>query len=94
MTSDKGMRMLLKPLSKLKQVSQDLYTAEDDFWKIASWATEKARIEKEFANKGITRGMTIKRNGADVVVDEQFFKEEAADIVKIIYQIMIMYLIL
>ena len=82
MTSDKGMRMLLKPLSKLKQVSQDLYTAEDDFWKIASWATEKARIEKEFANKGITRGMTIKRNGADVVVDEQFFKEEAADIVK------------
>ena len=82
MTSDKGMRMLLKPLSKLKQVSQDLYTAEDDFWKIASWATEKARIEKEFANKGITRGMTIKRNGADIVIDEQFFKEEAADIVK------------
>jgi hypothetical protein len=82
MTSDKGMRMLLKPLSKLKQVSQDLYTAEDDFWKIASWATEKARIEKQFADKGITRGMTIKRNGADVVIDEQFFKEEAADIVK------------
>ena len=45
MTSDKGMRML-KPLSKLKSVSQDLYTAEDDFWKIASWAMEKSRIEK------------------------------------------------
>ena len=82
MTSDKGMRMLLKPLSKLKQVSQDLYTAEDDFWKIASWATEKARIEKQFADKGITRGMTIKRNGVDTVIDEQFFKEEAADIVR------------
>ena len=38
MTADKGFRMLLKPLSKLKSVSQDLYTAEDDFWKIASWA--------------------------------------------------------
>ena len=35
MTSDKGLRLLLKPLSKLKSVSQDLYTAEDDFWKIA-----------------------------------------------------------
>ena len=27
MTSDKGMRLLLKPLSRLKQASQDLYTA-------------------------------------------------------------------
>ena len=58
--------MLLKPLSKLKSVSQDLYTAEDDFWKIASWATEKTRIEKasSLADKGITRGMTINRNGS------------------------------
>ena len=82
MTSDKGLRLLLKPLSKLKSVSQDLYTAEDDFWKIASWAMEKSRLEKALANKGITRGMSVKRNGVDVVVDEQFFKEEAADIVR------------
>jgi len=82
MTSDKGLRLLLKPLSKLKSVSQDLYTAEDDFWKIASWAMEKTRLEKAFANNGVTRGMTVKRNGIDIVVDEQFFKQEAADIVK------------
>ena len=82
MTSDKGLRLLLKPLSKLKSVSQDLYTAEDDFWKIASWAMEKTRLEKALANKGVTRGMTVKRNGVDVVVDDQFFKEEAADIVR------------
>ena len=82
MTSDKGLRLLLKPLSKLKSVSQDLYTAEDDFWKIASWAMEKSRLEKAFANQGVTRGMTIKRNGIDIAVDEQFFKQEAADIVK------------
>ena len=82
MTSDKGLRLLLKPLSKLKSVSQDLYTAEDDFWKIASWAMEKTRIEKALANKGVTRGMTIKRNGIDVTVDDEFFKREAADIVK------------
>ncbi len=82
MTSDKGLRMLLKPLSKLKSVSQDLYTAEDDFWKIATWATEKTRLEKALADKGVTRGMSIKRNGIDVTIDDQFFKQEAADIVK------------
>ena len=82
MTSDKGLRLLLKPLSKLKSVSQDLYTAEDDFWKIASWAMEKSRIEKEFAKKGITRGMSVKRGGVDVTIDDEFFKQEAADIVR------------
>ena len=54
-TSDKALRRLLKPLSKLKQVSQDLYTAEDDFWKIISWAGEKSRLGKAYAAKGITR---------------------------------------
>ncbi len=82
MTSDKGMRMLLKPLSKLKQVSQDLYTAEDDFWKIYSWAIEKDRIEKQFTKAGIVRGQYFTRNGVDIKLDDKFLKEEAADIVK------------
>ena len=82
MTSDKGMRMLLKPLSKLKSVSQDLYTAEDDFWKIYSWAIEKSRLEKAYENVGLVRGQSFKRNGVDVRLDEQFFKQEAADIVR------------
>ena len=82
MTSDKGLRLLLKPLSKLKSVSQDLYTAEDDFWKIASWAMEKSRLESNMLAKGIKRGDTIKRGGVDITIDDQFFKEEAADIVR------------
>jgi hypothetical protein len=82
MTSDKGMRMLLKPLSKLKSVSQDLYTAEDDFWKIYSWAIEKSRLEKAYEKVGLVRGQSFKRNGVDVRLDEQFFKQEAADIVR------------
>jgi len=85
MTSDKGMRLLLKPLSKLKSISQDLYTAEDDFWKIYSWAMEKSRIEKSFQKIGITRGNTpqsFKRNGVDVRFDDKFLEEEAADIVR------------
>ena len=82
MTSDKGMRLLLKPLSKLKSVSQDLYTAEDDFWKIYSWAVEKSRLEKAYEKIGVTRGQFFKRNGVDVRLDEQFLKQEAADIVR------------
>jgi hypothetical protein len=82
MTSDKGMRMLLKPLSKLKSVSQDLYTAEDDFWKIYSWAIEKSRLEKAYEKIGVTRGQFFKRNGVDVRLDENFLKQEAADIVR------------
>jgi len=82
MTSDKGFRMLLKPLSKLKSVSQDLYTAEDDFWKIASWAMEQKRLEKSLTNAGLTKGQTFKRNGIDTVFDNNFLENEAADIVR------------
>ncbi len=82
MTADKGFRMLLKPLSKLKSVSQDLYTAEDDFWKIASWAMEKSRLEKNLTNVGLTKGQTFVRNGIEQVFDDNFLKREAADIVK------------
>jgi len=82
MTADKGFRMLLKPLSKLKSVSQDLYTAEDDFWKIASWAMEKSRLEKNLTNAGLTKGQTFIRNGIETVFDDNFLKREAADIVK------------
>ena len=82
MTSDKGFRMLLKPLSKLKSVSQDLYTAEDDFWKIASWAMEKSRLEKNLTNIGLTKGQSFTRNGIEQVFDDNFLKREAADIIK------------
>ena len=43
MTSDKGMRLLLKPLSRLKQASQDLYTAEDDFLEDLFMVTRKEK---------------------------------------------------
>ena len=82
MTSDKGLRLLLKPLSKLKSISQDLYTAEDDFWKIASWAMEKKRIEASFLKIGLTRGQYFTRNGKSIKLTDRFLKEEAADIVK------------
>ena len=82
MNSQRGLNLLLKPLSKLKSISQDLYTAEDDFWKIYSWAVEKSRLEKAYEKIGVTRGQFFKRNGVDVRLDENFLKQEAADIVR------------
>ena len=82
MTSSKGMRALLRPLSRLKSVSQDLYTAEDDYWKIFSWAMEKSRIEAAYRNAGVVRGQFFKRGGRDVRLTEEFLENEAADIVK------------
>ena len=83
MTSDKGLRLLAKPLSKLKSVSQDLYTAEDDFWKIASWAMETKRLEKAYESIGVTRGQFFKRaDGTEVRLTQDFLEKEAADIVK------------
>ena len=83
MTSDKGLRLLAKPLAKLKSISQDLYTAEDDFWKIASWAMESKRLEKSFQNIGITRGQFFKKaDGTEVKLTQEYLEKEAADIVK------------
>ena len=67
--SDKFLRLMLRPLSKLKKVSEDLYTAEDDFWKITSWAMEKQRLGSAYSKSGITR--TVKE-----------LEEEAADIIR------------
>ena len=82
LSSSKGMRALLRPLSRLKSVSQDLYTAEDDFWKIFSWAMEKDRIEASFRNAGVVRGGSFTRGGKELRLTEEFLEREAADIVK------------
>ena len=94
MNANRGTQMLMKPLSKLKSVGQDLYTAEDDFWKIYSWAVEKTRMEKAMAAQGIVKGKWIDemvldpatgkhvKTGESIRIDDDWFKREAADIVK------------
>jgi len=73
----------LKPLQKIKNVGQDLYTAEDDFWKIYSWAIEKSRLAKAFEKHGMTRGKWFKDSaGNEVRLTEEWLEKEAADIVK------------
>ena len=83
MTSDRGMRMLLKPLSKLKQTSQDLYTAEDDFWKIYSWAQEKKRLGDSLAKAGLKKGDEFTdAAGNSFKFTDDYLEQEAANIVK------------
>jgi len=66
--SDKFLRLMLRPLSKLKKVSEDLYTAEDDFWKITSWAMEKQRLGKAYVKSGITKTTTeLEEEAADII---------------------------
>jgi hypothetical protein len=83
MNANRGTQMLMKPLAKLKAVGQDLYTAEDDFWKIYSWAVEKSRMEKAMAAHGLVRGKWFTdAAGESVQLTDDWFKREAADIVK------------
>ena len=82
-TAERGMRGIMKPLSKIKKWTEDMYTAEDDFWKIGTYTVEQGRLARAFTNKGIKDGMKV-RNYAGEMVDygEQFLKEEAAHIVR------------
>ena len=51
-TADKGLRGLLSPLSKLKKWTEDAYTAEDDFWKIATFLGERSRFASAYKRAG------------------------------------------
>ena len=76
-----ALRGLTKKLSKLKKGAEDLYTAEDDFWKITSWAVERNRYDKAFRKAGLTDlNAYAKTKGFDKYDD--FLDETAADIVR------------
>ena len=77
----------MKKLSKVKQVGQDLYTAEDDFWKIYSWAIEKDRLAKAFLKRGAKVGDEVTEIGRDgtervIKLTDDYFEKQDADIVK------------
>ena len=62
-------RWLSRFASKARGVGEDLYTAEDDFWKMASFSVESRRLGKAYQNAGVKR-----------TIDE--IEEEAASIVR------------
>ncbi len=62
-------RWLARFASKARGVGEDLYTAEDDFWKMATFSVESRRLATAYERAGVKR-----------TIDE--IEEEAADIVR------------
>ena len=82
-TAERGMRGIMRPLSKIKKWTEDMYTAEDDFWKIGTFTVEQARLGRAFASKGVKEGMKVKNYAGELVdYGDEFLKEEAASIVR------------
>ena len=82
-TAERGLRGITGVLSKLKKWTEDMYTAEDDFWKIGTYTVEQARLGRAFTSKGVKEGMKVKNYAGEMVdYGEQFLKEEAAHIVR------------
>jgi hypothetical protein len=68
LNNKKGLNLLLKPFKNIGRTAQDFYTAEDDFWKITTFAIEKSRLAKAYQKAGIKRTSSqITEEAADVV---------------------------
>jgi len=81
--SDYGLGRFLKGLRKIKRGAEDYYTAEDDFWKIFTYLGEKSKLAKAYDNAGIKLGQEFTdMNGAKQILNEQYLKKAAADLVK------------
>jgi len=83
LNSDYGLNKLLKGLNKIKKGAQDAYTAEDDFWKIFTFLGEKSRLDRAYRDAGLNLGQEfIDANGAKRIFNDEFLKQEAANLVK------------
>jgi hypothetical protein len=67
--SNVALRNMMRPMSKLKKWTEDMYTAEDDFWKITTFAIERSRLEDTYKKFGMK-------------YSKELLDEEAAKIVK------------
>ena len=67
--SETALRNMMRPMSKLKKWTEDMYTAEDDFWKITTFALERSRLKDTYDKFGMK-------------YTKEFLDDEAAKIVK------------
>ena len=78
-----GIGPFFKMLSRAKKWSQDMYTAEDDLWKMTTFALEKSRLEKAFNKYGIERNANFTdKFGNKFKLNDDFLDERAASIVR------------
>ena len=52
-TGTQQLKNMTRQLSKAKKWTEDMYTAEDDFWKISSFAMERGRLKKAYQKYGM-----------------------------------------
>jgi hypothetical protein len=82
-TAASGVKGLMRQLSKLKKGATDVYTAEDDLWKIYTFATERGRFEKAFKRAGITKSADeLDELAADIVRNNVPNYDYVSDFVK------------
>ena len=63
-----ALRKMLQKGSRLKKEAEQFYTAEDDFWKITSWAMERERYANAYKKAGIIKSADeLDEIAADIV---------------------------
>jgi hypothetical protein len=82
----RALRSFTKAGGRAKEFATDAYTAEDDFWKIFTFASERSRIDKALQKAGIDRSAFATSADNDLgrafgSVDE-YLDEAAANIVR------------
>jgi hypothetical protein len=67
-SADNILKPMMNKLKKTGQVFQDLYVAEDDFWKMTNYAVELDRLKKAYAKAGVTKTpKELKEQAANIV---------------------------
>ena len=76
-SQERMMRIMYKysGMKRLKNVAQDAYVAEDDFWKISNYILERARYKRAY-DKAFKNGKIQKK------ITDDMLDEKAADIVR------------
>ena len=83
LTATTGIGPFFKMLGKAKKWSQDMYTAEDDIWKITTFALERARTLKALRKYGVELGQEMTDSAGNVIkITDEYLDQRAADIVK------------
>jgi hypothetical protein len=74
---------MLRKMARLTEPAQQLYTLEDDVWKIFNFKVENARLAKAYENAGIKRtARELKEEAADIVRNTVPNYAYVSDIVK------------
>ena len=74
---------IFKKLKQGQKGLEDFYTAEDDFWKISTWAVERDRLGKAYAKAGIKKTTEeLEEEAASIVRNNVPNYDQVSDFIK------------